>query len=270
MKEILNSKQNESENIFEQYLDSNGFQGKWVYEPSIPGKIKKPDYLLNWKGEKHFFEVKELRKKRSEPNKWPAHIDPYTSLRKKIDEARDKFKEYKEYSCSLVVYNIDDKQVRLDPRTVFAAMLGNAGIAMNFDPNRAEAILESAREVFLNGGKMVNNKSRQNTTISAIVILKEFLDNRDVEKALIEEMKKQGRKFTLPEKIDIRMKLYENHHVQSVPRVVVIENPFARIKLPKNLFNGLFDERWRIGNDEVEMNFMGSALKESEFLKNKS
>lgn len=66
------------------------------------------------------------------------------------------------------------------------------------------------------------------------------------------------------------MKLYENHHVQSVPRVVVIENPFARIKLPKNLFNGLFDERWRIGNDEVEMNFMGSALKESEFLKNKS
>ena len=77
---------NESEKIFEQYLDSNGFQGKWNYEPSIPGKIKKPDYLLNWKGKKHFFEVKELRKKPNEPTTRAAYINPYSSLRTEINE----------------------------------------------------------------------------------------------------------------------------------------------------------------------------------------
>ena len=78
---------NESEKIFEQYLDSNGFQGKWNYEPSIPGKNKKIDYLLDFNSEKYFFEVKELRRKPNQTFGEAAWIDPYKSLRDEINEA---------------------------------------------------------------------------------------------------------------------------------------------------------------------------------------
>jgi len=275
MKEILNSKQNESENIFEQYLDSNGFQGKWVYEPSIPGKIKKPDYLLDWKGEKHFFEVKELRKKPNEPTTRAAYINTCSSLRTEINEVRKKFKEYKEYSCSLVVFNVDDRQARLKPIFIFGAMLGNLGISADFDTEKGETVEGSERNVFHGGGKMIDYKGRrkQNTTISAIIVLEEFLDNIEVEKALSEEMKKQGKKFTGPELVEVRMKLYEAHHVRRVPRLVVVENPFARMALPADLFNRPFDERWRWieeQNGKIERIFAGNKLKELENLKGKT
>jgi len=64
-----------------------------------------------------------------------------------------------------------------------------------------------------------------------------------------------------------RMKLYEDYHVEVVPRVVVIENPFAKITFPSDLFCGTFDERWRIQNDKIERVFAGEALKEIENLK---
>ena len=133
---------NESEQFFEQYLDSNGFRGQWTYEPLLPGKNKKPDYMLNWKGSKCFFEVKELRKKPNEPAERAIYFDPYPSLRSEIDEARKKFKEYKDYSCSLVVFNIDDRQTRLDPVTVFGAMLGNLGLKMDFNPIKTGELLQ--------------------------------------------------------------------------------------------------------------------------------
>jgi hypothetical protein len=166
-------------------LNSNGFRGRWTYEPQIPGKSKKPDYLLKYNGQECFFEVKELRKKGNEPTKRSAYIDPYTGLRKEINEARKQFKQFKEHSCSLVVFNVDDKQARLDPQTVFGAMLGNLGFQMYVDVAEGKAVKGTERNAFLNGGKMINYKRRQpqNTTISAIIVLEGFLNNIDVESA---------------------------------------------------------------------------------------
>jgi hypothetical protein len=265
---------NESEKIFEQYLDANGFQDKWTHEPSIPGKHAKPDYLVHWKGDKCFFEVKELRKKPNDPTR-PAHIYPYQSLRSEINEARKQLKQFKEYSCSLVVFNVDDRTAILRPIFVFGAMLGNLGLKMDFDPKKGEAVAGSERNAFLNGGKMTNNKSRQpqNTTISAILVLEEFLDNTEIEKAMRKEEAKQGKQFTGPEMIAIRMELYKDHPIVTVPRVVVIENPFARIPFPKDLFKGPFDEHWRWREDlngKTERVFVGNKLKKLEDLKGKS
>lgn len=267
--------QNESEKIFERYLDLNGFKGRWTHEPQILGKSKKPDYLLDHNDQKFFFEVKELRKKGNEPTKFPAHIDPYMSLRNEIEQARKQFGEYKEYCCSLVVFNIDDRQFRSDPLSIFGAMLGNLGMAMDFDSKRGEAIPGSERSVFGKSGKMIDykGKRKQNTTISAIVVLEKFLDNFEVEKALKEEVKKRGKSFTGPEMIDARMKLYKNHHVMRVPRVVVVENPFARRVFPEDLFNGPFDEYWRWREDlngKIERVFIGNKLKELEEIKGNS
>jgi len=265
---------NKSEEIFEQYLDSNGFQGEWTHEPSIPGKRAKPDYLLDWKGHKCFFEVKELRKKPNDPT-GAAYIYPYQSLRSEINEARRQFKQFKEYGCSLVVFNVDDRTAILRPIFVFGAMLGNLGLKIDFDPKKGEAVAGSEKSAFLNGGKMTNHRSNQpqNTTISAILVLEEFLDNIEVEKAMRKHEAKQGKQFTGPEMIGIRIELYKDHPIVTVPRVVVIENPFARMVFPADLFNGPFDERWRWikeQNGKIQRIFVGHKLKELEDLKHKS
>jgi hypothetical protein len=189
-----------SEKLFEQYLDLNGFKGKCDYEPSISGKTKRPDYRLNYNGRECFFEVKELRKKPNEPKERSAIINPYSSLRKEINEARKKIKQFKDYPCSLVVFNIDDRQARLRPNYVFAAMLGNEGFEMDID-DKGRLVIETARNVFLDGGKMIDDETgrTQNTTISAIVVLEEFLDNVEIERAFREKERRQGRVFTAAE-----------------------------------------------------------------------
>lgn len=254
---------NESEKFFEQYLDSNGFQGKWEYEPTIEGKNKKPDYLLNWKGEKHFFEVKQIE---NESKDFLC-----SSVRGKIHGVRKQFIEYKEYCCSLVVFNCRGSQAVLEKGIIFEAMLGNLGISAVFNTEKGETVAGSERNVFLSDGKMINYKAEQpqNTTISAIVVLEEFFDNIEVEKAMKNEVKKHGREFEGPELIAVRMKLQESHHFGNVPRVVVIENPFARIPFPKDLFKGPFDERWRLIEDQsgkIVRVFVGNKLKELETL----
>jgi len=266
---------NESERIFEQYLDSNGFKDKWTYEPSIPGKRKKPDYLLNWKGCKYFFEVKELRKKPNEQTVEAKCFDPYSSLRMKINEARKQFKDYKEYSCSLVVFCVYDETFRSDPRIIFGAMLGNLGTLAEFDTKRGRIIEGSKRNAFLGDGKMINYKGKQsqNTTISAIVVLEQFLDNIEVEKAMINETKKHGNTFDGIEWIQLRQKLHKIYQVRREPRLIVVENPYARVVFPWDLFRGSFDERWKWREDlngKVERVFAGSKLKELEKLKDKS
>jgi hypothetical protein len=303
--------QNESEKIFEQYLDLNGFRGKWTYEPSIAGKSKRPDYLLYHKGQECFFEVKELRDKTNDLtgrreeikragenlnklmelsrdiNPCPTnlrekineanerfytlmglsgHINPYpTSLRAKINEAREKFKEYKDYCCSLVVFNINDISAILDPLFVFSAMLGNLRFTTDFNAVESTTVKGSEKNVFLGGGKMIDCKEKQpwNTTISAIIVLEDkFLDDSKYKMAIKEEVKKQNRPLTGIEKFAIAE--IESHHSTYVTRVVVVENPFAQITFPDNLFNGPFDERWRWRkqNGEVERIFAGDKLRE--------
>jgi hypothetical protein len=120
---------------------------------------------------------------------------------------------------------------------------------------------------------MVDNKRKhpQNTTISSIVVLEEFRDEREIQKAIKEEVKKQGKPLTLVEKVAINMKVIENHHSSRVPRVVVVENPFARIVFPEGLLIGPFDEHWRwtMQNGMLKRVFVGSKLKELEELKYK-
>jgi hypothetical protein len=264
----------ESEKIFEQYLDSNGFQGEWIHEPEIKGKRKKPDYLLNWKGENYFFEVKELRQKPNEPRAIASSFDPYLSLRKEINEVRKKFKEYKDYSCSLVVFNVCDKTFRSNPLIIVGAMVGNLGILADFDTEKGKTIAGSKRNAFLGGGKMINYKGKQsqNTTISAIVVLEQFLDNIEVEKAMINETKKHGNAFDGIEWIQLRQKLHKTHQVRREPRLIVVENPYARKPFSEILFNGPFDEHWRWREDlngKIERLFVGNKLKELEELKGK-
>jgi hypothetical protein len=264
---------NESEKLFERYLDLNGFSSKWIHEPPIQGKNKKPDYLLDYRGRQCFFEVKELRRRSNDPA-GAGFVNPYRSLRAEIQEARRKFTEYKQYSCSLVVFNYGDSQAMLDPSTILGAMLGDLGLAAEYDSNKGAPIEGSERDVFGDGGEMINSKRRQpqNATINAVVVLEEFLDNTEVEKAMKDEMERHGRPFEGPELIAVRKELQQIHTIKSVPRLVVVENPYARIALPEDVCVGPFDERWRWTKQtgRAARVFVGNRLKEWEDIKNEA
>jgi hypothetical protein len=99
--------------------------------------------------------------------------DPYTAIRAKIDSAREKFSEYKEFPCSLSLYNVDAPLVLLDDWTVvMGAMLGDLGYRF---AKLGEAVGDFAY-TFSKRGKMLNYKklTPQNTTISAVLALDMF------------------------------------------------------------------------------------------------
>jgi hypothetical protein len=111
---------------------------------------------------------------------------------------------------------------------------------------------------------------QKNTTINAVIILEKFLDNLELEKAVGERKKKQKIKLTVAELLEQRMELQKHHKLRMVLRVVVIENLFARIPLPADIFRGYFDERWQYKNNKCKRIFAGGKLKELEALKGKS
>src|SRR5690349_4312470 len=100
------SYKNLSEREFEKYLTTQGFND-WDYEPEISGKSQRPDYRLRYATAELFLEVKEFRQDPKQPLPQGGAYDPYTAIREKIDAAREKFKNFKEHCCSLVLFNVD-------------------------------------------------------------------------------------------------------------------------------------------------------------------
>lgn len=253
----------EGESLFENYLSSNGYKD-FTFEPDIPCQRKKPDYLLRWHGQEFFFEVKDLHQKSPFPE-GGVHIDPYKSLREEINEVRKKFKTFKDWCCSLVVYNISDWEAKLEPRDVFAAMLGNLGWVMDYDRRAGVADPDTMRLAFRDGGKMIGPRTGepQNTTISSIIVLEWFrVEN--------EEFLHACQKLPPGEK---RAVFAAEHWLKYPPsqrflRVRVNHNPDASNPLPDFIFNGSYDEHWQIQANGVVRVFASDRLRKAEFLEN--
>lgn len=257
-----------SEMLFESYLSRHGYA--YEFEPEIAGQSKRPDFRLFWNGLESLHEIKELNQKGEHPQ-GACWYDPYQSLRALIEKARDKFKGLKTWPCSLVVHNISDWSARLDPMTVFGAMLGDLGFTMPFDPEAGTCDRNSITNTFLERGMMVvrRHKEIRNTTISAVIVLKQ--ENyyapafaRDMYRRLMDAKWKKGRLLNLVEAWEVRRDFLQRYPRGkfSTPRVVVIDNPVARIPLDESLFRGPYDERWTIGKDGMTCVHEGPLLQE--------
>lgn len=214
------------ERLFEEYLAFQGFIDV-EYEKSFPSKSKHPDYSLNVDGVEYLFDVKDF-----EYYELPSVglFSPEKKIRDRIDDAREKFKEFKEWPCSLVLYNNNAPLMMLtEPHAVLAAMLGNVGIAWEVDMSKGASVPNSEREVFMSGGKMVHPHTGQpqNTTISAIITLRHTSRTKSG---------KTGLGF------------------------IVWENPVARIQFPRSLFCGRFDKRYGLEGDNISCVFVGDGL----------
>jgi len=224
---------NESELLFEEYLTAHGYTN-WTHEVPVEGKRRNPDYQLEHDGSSLIFEVKEFEAQM--PTMGVGTYDPYGPIREKINQATRQFKEYKEFSCSVVLANPQAAFVHLgDPWAIIGAMLGNLGFQFQLGvrPDKDHPL----EQIFTRGGKMVNDKRRkpQNTTISSVIVLGSYpLRQNRIRLAIKGRQQELGRETTINEDLAFYEAIPDSLELRRV-RVVVYENPFARIPFQQDL-----------------------------------
>ncbi len=261
--------QTESEQLFAQYLDQQQYD--WCFEPTFASKSKIPDFVIRIGERLYVFEVKERLRIRSGPS--PQWVGPMQWTRKEIEKARCKFKEFKKFPCSLVIFNPGDLDTVLDPERVFGAMLGDPGITMAFDDMQGRLLPETAREVFTHPrGKMrgYNTREYHNTRISAIIVLQkghvespEF--RRLFDAATIRKQESIGRELHADEQDALRWDVRQQNgccpmHDQ-VPLVVVCEHPDPKVLLSQDMFTGPYDERYVYVDGILEQTYVGRSIR---------
>lgn len=256
---------NKSEMLLEGYLRSQG-HNDFDFEPEVSGTTRRPDYRLRWSGGDVLLEVKEFRANAGDFRSGFGYFDPYPPLREKIDTARDKFSKLKEHCCCLVLYNVDKPLILLDWKHVYGAMLGNLGWSVPIDlPGRSAPEGAEIRSIFMGGGKMHRERSGvpknpQNQTISGIIVLGRVSAGERLFHADIRALEQGERRH-----IDLEERLQKLERARGTLcdfrhrplRVVVHENPYARITVPGNLFQGQWDERYGPRDGCIRQLFQG-------------
>ncbi len=249
------------ERLFEAYLLLQGITN-YEFEKTHQGKSIRPDFSVTLDRE-FIFEVKDFEPK---DLLLSGAYDPYKRIQDKIVEGSKKFREYKELSCCLVLYNNNASLIHLEePEIMLGAMLGKYGVSLPRKSAIGEFDATTQRFGFHEGGAMIPPKINepQNTTISALITLREVeVGPRKLGVYLERLMTRQPDitpvetfRETFSPDID-----FDKHERQL--GVIVWENVFARIPFPRNLFRGPYDERWgQKGNKlEIERVFVGSEL----------
>jgi hypothetical protein len=122
--------------------------------------------------------------------------------------------------------------------------------------------------VFTTGGKMIRQSkgvpvAPQNQTISAILLLSRLpLGERLFWSGLRKREAERGKPFDLDEiwkELD-RARASEHDLRRRQLRIVVHENPYARIPLHPELFRGPYDERYGGLDGRIQRLFCGGAM----------
>src|SRR6266446_636216 len=260
---------------FEEYLRLAGIT-EFEFERYLPESSRRPDYSFTHNGNLVLLDVKDFR---GEPQDFETRglgwYDPYKAIREKINDGSRKFKNLKAYPCALVLYNHDKPLVSLRPMLVYGATLGNLGFQIPVDSETGIGDDDRARTVFTSGGKMVRYGPHkrpmvpQNTTISAVIALGRLLVGQKLCMAwLKEEEQKLGREMTFEESVAAMetCRGTDNEISRTELRVIVYENPYARIAWPTDLFTGAWDQRYGVVDHYIRRISAGVALLEWESL----
>ena len=244
----------ESEGIFQRYLENRKLQ--WTRVGSADWKH--PDYSVDCMGKICLFEIKEF----DDPLRKPTGgFSPCPAIREKITQARKQFKRYRNHCCVLVLWNSKSVYRSALPDAVASAAFGEF-ILMDC---LATANLRSEPQTYQFIGSAELTPTH-NTTISAIVTLTPYRLNHlwlDVWREL-DARHKRGETIDVRDQVDLLQQFSEKSPTrfsyEGTIRVIAIENPYARIPLPTELFVGPFDQRWRMDAGRLGVAFIGSEL----------
>lgn len=244
----------ESEQVFERYLEGQNLA--WTRFPTTTGRH--PDYKVQHGRSTCLFEVKEFDDPAIKPT---GGFSACPAIREKISQARKQFKAYREHSCNLVLWNSKSIYRSVLPDAVASAAFGKF-VRMEA-LSRTKLRAEAPSYQFFGPAELT---STHNTTISAIVILCPYRLNHlwlDVWREL-DAKQRRGEDLTPLDQFDLLQQLSSKRPIaysyEGTMRTIVLENPYARIPLPTDLFRGPFDQRWRMNAGSLGVAFMGSEL----------
>jgi protein-tyrosine phosphatase len=247
------------ERLFETYLRLQGITN-YELEKSHPGKTKKPDYSVTLDRE-YLFEVKDFN---------PTDIlnagayDPHSRIRRKIEEGREKFREYKGWPCCLVLYDNQASLIDLeDPGIMVGAMEGNFGWRIEYNPELGGFDSTTVSPKFHGGGKMNRPQwsEPQNTTISALITLRYVEVGQRKHVAFYKRPSKQERRISPAEILAESVSRYPDfdQHERQLG-VITWENLSAEIPFDRALFCGPYDERYVRDGERPKRVFVGSEI----------
>jgi len=257
-----------SERAFKEYLYERGILAR--YE-ELPSGITQPvDYSFELAGQTIRFDVKEWKPPESiEPHLRVGSLDPYRPVRKKIEEGRKKFKQYKgrHKPCVLVLYPYGLQHIELNEIVIFGAMRGDLGWVFPINPDTGIGDTSRTEIKFTDGGKMIHQSPKatvrvQNTTISAVAVIKSIrVRSRWDSITLRRREAAAGRKLTLEETFELFPELYNaDRSVEVEPCVVVYDNLDAAVPLPHGFPDGPYDERFGRCGNRLCRTYVGNEL----------
>lgn len=244
-----------SELLLEDYFRK--LEVQFEREPEVPERRMRPDYLVDPRGSRVWIEVKELEAPRQRPT---IAFDPLPAITEKIDQGRKKFKEFKGSCCGLVLHSCKSIYRPAPIEYVLAAMLGANS---SCDPLSIEHIPDEPYRFHFSGASALRIDC--NTRISAVIILQHWhvvelwVDVRNE----LRERQANGEKI-LPLSDQKLLAERQNEPIQithpDTTRCVVLENPYAAVAFPRDLFNGPFDQRWGNNGRDYTLIWIGSEL----------
>lgn len=227
------------EQRFEQYLETMRYE--FEYERAFPGKSKRPDYTITRNGIV-LFDVKD-----ADPTLLPSgfsQYDPHKGAIRRINSGCEKFKEFKEFPCCIVLQNNGSMHDDIEnPAIMLGAMYGKIGfkVPIYVGEGRPTQPALAVEPAFLGGAQF---QPAKNTRISAVISLREI----------------RGTGFANAVYAPIQRDVAEDETDEPHQGVIVWENVHAAMPLPRDLFDGPFDERWGLDGTDVACIFCGSEL----------
>ncbi len=244
------------EEEFEKYLTTAGYP--FEYEKVWPGKKRRPDYTLARGNSTLLFDVKDFDPKT--PVLGFSQVEMYSGIRRQIEVGRQKFKEFKEFPCCVVLRNNGNMFARIeDPHTVFGAMYGDVGFAIPvfLGGGPPPGDVPPVRQTFLGGAQMLPNK---NTTISALLTVRYISIGHLRMKRILDT--NPAMNFS-DVQAEARSRFGEDFDEGEMQQgAIVFENVYARLPLPRDIFNGPYDVRFGLDGNDLACVFWGSALTE--------
>jgi hypothetical protein len=240
--------------MFEKCLEDRAITYERLLELSDLRR-RQPDYRVQHGNLTCVFEVKELTEPADTPGGKYRIAAP---IQEKIKDARKQFKEYEQCCCAIVLYNTGSIRRSVEVTSVMSAAFGRWERFPDPLNNEPLAYKFSGFDSALSQTK--------NTRISAVLVLAEYALDRLLAGAWKELQAKRERGesvensdcFNLLNRLDP-----DGCRKVSYPgtlRVVVIENPYASVPFPAELFIGPFDQRWRRESEHFRLAFLGSEL----------
>jgi hypothetical protein len=251
---VTNKEHTEGEQRFETYLNAMGYP--FVFEKEHPGKNKRPDYTLALGGNSYLFDVKD-----ADPYapRGFNQFDPHPEIIERVKAGLKKFREFKEFPCCIVLQNNGNVHImNEEPSVMLGAMYGKIGFTIPLDVGegpRSEPA-PPVQPVFTGGAQFQPNR---NTRISALITLRRI----GVGKRRLRRIQQDNPNLGFWDAYNRAAERFGADFFEELQQgVIVWENVYARVPLPRDLFNGPWDERYGLDGGDITRIFCGSAFEE--------